>query len=96
MGCLLAALAVLCVLSIFFFPAMEGPYPVVHGPVTALLSIRAAAALRARIVRGGRVALRDRLNQALASLMSLFWIPFVTAEFQADGLVGGCSSILRC
>ena len=29
-------LATLCVLSIFFFPAQEGPYAVTHGPVTEL------------------------------------------------------------
>lgn len=29
-------LATLCVLSIFFFPAHEGPYAVTHGPVTEL------------------------------------------------------------
>lgn len=32
----LALLAVLCILSIFFFPAHQGPYSVIHGPVTAL------------------------------------------------------------
>jgi len=96
MGGSLAALAVICVLTIFFFPAIQGPYPVVHGPVTALLSLRAAAALRARIVRGGRVAWRNRVNRALAPLVSFFWTPVITADLQADGLLAGFNSILRC
>jgi hypothetical protein len=37
---LLVFLAVLCVLSIFFFPVAQGPYPAVHGPVTALQSFQ--------------------------------------------------------
>lgn len=92
----LAVIAVLCVLTIFFFPAMEGPYPVVHGPVTALLSIRAAAALRARIMRGGLSALRNRLHRAFVSMTLLFWAPISTVEFQVDDLLAGCNSILRC
>lgn len=30
----LVVLATVCVLSIFFFPAHQGPYTVTHGPVT--------------------------------------------------------------
>ena len=48
-ACVLAVLAAVCVLATFFFPGMEGPYPAVHGPVTALLSLRAATRLRGRI-----------------------------------------------
>jgi len=36
----LSVLAILCVLSIFLFPAVQGPYSAVHGPVTALQSVR--------------------------------------------------------
>jgi hypothetical protein len=94
--CSLAALAVLCVLTIFFFPAMQGPYPVVHGPVTALLSVRAAAALRFRIVRAALSSWRERLRRTCAPLALSFWIPFSAADFQVDSLAAGCSSILRC
>lgn len=96
MGCALAVLAVMCVLGIFFFPAVQGPYPVVHGPVTALLSIRAAAALRIRIVSGGLAALRNRLHRASAVLAVLFWLPLSLADLQSEGLAAGCNSILRC
>src|ERR1035438_7960402 len=51
-GCELAVLTVLCVLMIFFFPVMQGPYSVVHGPVTALQAARAAAHLRTAIAQG--------------------------------------------
>ena len=49
----LAFIAVFCVLTVFFFHAMEGPYSVVHGPVTALLSARAALGMRMAIVQAG-------------------------------------------
>ena len=48
-GCQLALLAVVCVLTIFLFPAMQGPYSVVHGPATALLALRSATRLRLSI-----------------------------------------------
>ena len=41
-GCELAVLTVLCVLIVFFFPVMQGPFSVVHGPATALQGARAA------------------------------------------------------
>jgi hypothetical protein len=37
----LAVVAMLCTLAIFFFPAVNGPYPTVHGPATALRAMRA-------------------------------------------------------
>jgi len=44
MGCELAVLAALCTV-VFFFPVAQGPYSVVHGPVTTLSSIRARLGL---------------------------------------------------
>ena len=49
----LALVSILSVLAVFFFPTIEGPYSAVNGPVTALLSVRAAAGLRTAIVRAG-------------------------------------------
>jgi hypothetical protein len=46
----MAFLALLCTLSIFLFPAVQGPYAAVHGPVTTLQSIRIAARLRLSIL----------------------------------------------
>lgn len=50
--CALALIAFLCVLIIFFFPVIQGPYPAVHGPVTALFSVRAASRLRLIVLAG--------------------------------------------
>ena len=41
LGYELALVAVVCTLAIFLFPAVSGPYPTVHGPVTALRARRA-------------------------------------------------------
>lgn len=93
---LLAVLAVFCVLMIFFFPSAQGPYCVVHGPVTALLSVRAAASLQVRIVRAGLSALRDRLHQTKVALVLLVTDTVAVLEYRLDPMAGGCSSILRC
>jgi hypothetical protein len=47
---LFALLAVICVLALFFCHSIQGPYSAVHGPVTALLSVRAASGVRLAIV----------------------------------------------
>lgn len=87
-----AVLAVVCVLSVFFFPAMQGPYPVVHGPVTALLAVRAAARLHLAIQAGLNV-LQLWLACALA-LMS--WALTPLEEFRSPGLSAGNVVVLRC
>lgn len=94
-ACALAVLAALCVLAIFFFPSIEGPYSVVHGPVTALLSIRAAAPLRV-IIRAGVRAMRDRLGYAYLELVSLRLLASPCAEFSMRILNTGSLAVLRC
>jgi hypothetical protein len=95
--------ALLCVLTIFFFPAMQGPYSVVHGPVTALLSARAADGLRMTIVQAGLKPVRSSLGYArLAQTLScslLFATAFGCAISGADSdtsEAGGNMLILRC
>jgi hypothetical protein len=90
-GYALAVLAVVCVLSVFFFPAMHGPYSVVNGPVTALLAARAAAGLR--IALTGLSVLGLWLSGVLI-LMS--WATGLIAEFLAGSLSAGCNRVLRC
>ena len=92
----LAVVAVLCVLMIFFFPAMEGPYCAVHGPVTALLSIRASATLRMRMVRSGLTAMRDRLHRAYQARALVVPSLLRSTESPLDDLAACGSSILRC
>ena len=55
-GSVLALLAVFCVVAVFLCHAMQGPYSAVHGPVTALLSVRASAGLRLAIVHAASIA----------------------------------------
>jgi hypothetical protein len=91
-GCELVAMAVLCVLMIFLFPAMQGPYSVVHGPATALQSARAAARLRTAIVQG---AFNSLGNSLISPLVVLSWVSLSAAEFQSIGLPE-YNTILRC
>jgi hypothetical protein len=88
----LAATAILCVLTVFLFPAIEGPYSVVHGPVTALQSARAAARVRMAIVHG---ALNSLGNWLAPVLEVLSWMSLSEKVFQ---LVGSSeyNTVLRC
>jgi hypothetical protein len=92
----LAVVAVLCVLTIFLFPAMEGPYCAVHGPVTALLSIRASATLRLRMLRSGLTAPRNRLHRTHPAQARFVPSPLSFMESAADDLAASGTSILRC
>jgi len=94
-ACALAVFAALCVLAIFFFPSIEGPYSAVHGPVTALLSIRAAAHLRV-IIRAGVRAMRSRIGSAHLELVSLRLLASACAEFPMPTLNTGSLAVLRC
>jgi len=95
-GCALAIVSVLCVLTVFFFPAMQGPYSVVHGPVTALLSVRAAAGVRTAIVRAGLGVMQNRVPYVRAGLATVVTGTVPALEFQADNLLAQYDSILRC
>lgn len=97
-ACALAVVAVLCVLGIFFFPVMNGPgpYSAVHGPVTALLSIRAAVRLRSIIVHTGLVAIRGWLGGIGVALATVSWSALATTASKLDSLPSGFSTILRC
>jgi len=64
----LAILAVASILGLFLFPVARGPYSAVHGPVTALSSLRAGTCLRWAIA----AAALGRLGYALVSWLFLF------------------------
>ena len=91
-GSELAVLTVLCVLMIFFFPVMQGPYSVVHGPATALQAARAAARLRMAIEQS---ALNSLGNFLISPLVALFWILLTEAEFPLFRLAE-YGTTLRC
>jgi hypothetical protein len=87
-----AVLAVVCVLSVFFFPAIQGPYSVVHGPVTALLAVRAAARLRL-VIQAGLNALRLWLACSLALMP---WAMMQIEEIRFGSSSAGSCLVLRC
>ena len=95
-ACGLALLAVFCVLGIFFFPVMNGPYSAVHGPVTALLSIRAAARLRMTIVRAGVTAIRGWFGRVGMAAATMWWAACHIAATEPDSLPAEFDTVLRC
>src|SRR5512141_597391 len=95
-ACALAVFAVVCVLALFFCQGIEGPYSAVHGPVTALLSIRAAALVHHQIAQSGLAGLAGRILSACMALVPFAWTLLITAEFPSCGLSARCCSVLRC
>jgi hypothetical protein len=95
-GCTLAVLTVVCVLAVFFFPAVEGPYSVVNGPVTALLSARAAAGVRMAIVHAGLNPVHCGSNFTQAAETAPFGIFVLSSEFETERSPIESSLILRC
>jgi len=96
LACGLALIAVLSVLGIFFFPASQGPYAAVHGPVTALLSIRAAARLRLIIVSSGLNAILGLVGKASIALVSFCAAVLSGGDSVVDRLPDCAGTILRC
>ncbi len=94
--CALAVLAVFCVLVVFFFPALQGPYPAVHGPVTALLSLRAAARLRLGMMRDSLMAISARAARTRAIMPALLSSEFLVVHFEPEFSSAALGSILRC
>src|ERR1700756_2750900 len=92
MGWELAVLAVLCVVAIFFFPAIQGPYSAVNGPVTALQSAQAAARLRVAIVQAAFTLLSNLRIPSLACV----WAAIVLCTDAIAHSHVDCDTILRC
>jgi hypothetical protein len=88
----IAVLAVLAVLAVFLFPGVQGPYSVVHGPVSALQAARAAVRLRVAIVQS---ALTSLANGMISIVVVLSWMLLSNQESQSD-VLPEYSSILRC
>jgi hypothetical protein len=87
LGTELAVLAIVCTLGIFFFPTLSGPYPSVHGPVTALRAMRAWLLLLIALTLA---------SISLASLVAtrLAVAAAVSHPLQSDA--SQRSSVLRC
>jgi hypothetical protein len=71
----LAVITLLCVLTIFFFPATQGPYSAVRGPVTSLSTLRSAAHLQISIAQAGSSIFDYCLISTLAVLFSTLCRP---------------------
>lgn len=86
----LAILVILCVIGIFLFPAGTGPYSAVHGPVSALQSLRTRARLRWAMALAA-------LNLVLIHLrLTVGWKCWpASSRFEPFELLHSCS-ILRC
>ncbi len=87
----LALVAVLCVISIFLFPVAQGPYTAIHGPVTALQSVRTAVRVRWAMVAAAFARLESLARARMSFQMAIFGcnqtFPPPWAQF---------STILRC
>jgi len=94
-ACALAIVAVLCVLAVFFFPGIEGPYSAVNGPVTALLSMRAASVLRLGIVHAALTIAWSMVIFTLFVLAAL-WCEWGTRNSLSSYAPCTCDSALRC
>ena len=91
-GCELAVVITLCVLTIFFFPGIQGSYSVVHGPVTALRAAREAARVLTTIARSALKPIGIRL---ISAVVVLSWTSFPeAAPYSATSPED--DTILRC
>lgn len=63
-------LVILCVLSLFLFPASAGPYPAVHGPATALQAARSCTQLQAAIEGAPRICAEKSFPQFCPTLFA--------------------------
>jgi len=94
--CALAVLAAFCVLVVFLFPALQGPYPAVHGPVTALLSLRAAARLRRGMMGNSLRLISARVARTPGIISGLLGSEFLLLHFEPESSSAALNSILRC
>jgi hypothetical protein len=84
-------LVILCVVSLFLFPASTGPYPAVHGPATALQAAQSSNQLQAAIAG----VPKDCSDETFSPLSPA---AFETARNSEPVPVtwNGATSVLRC
>jgi hypothetical protein len=88
----IAVLIVLCVLTIFVFPVIQGPYSVVNGPATAFRAARAATHLRIAIVQA---ALKFLARRVVSPAAVAVWMARSNAAVQSSHSAE-ISPVLRC
>jgi hypothetical protein len=90
-ACKLAVITVLCVVSLFLFPAAQGSYTSVHGPVTALQSVRAVLRLRLAMIAATLSSSALLLSSAAVSRIHALF-----AALMPDSAFPDFTSVLRC
>jgi hypothetical protein len=90
----LAMVSVVCVLAVFFFPSVQGPYSAVHGPVTVMHAARAAAGVRMAVERAALTVFHTSRAGAVLILLHSNTIPGV--DFQLNSELSGFVPSLRC
>jgi hypothetical protein len=82
-----------CVLLLFFFPLVHGPFQATHGPNTAFRSRRALLALMLLIIQAGTIVF-SKLRASVQLIMEGFTLLF---EFLCHGGEDAFDrSIMRC
>lgn len=86
-----AIITIVCVIAISLFPVAVGSYTAMHGPVSALLALRASIVLQLTIVLAGL---------SLFDLVFRLFLSFSPASLVRSVLFSPnppiCSSLLRC
>jgi hypothetical protein len=90
--CRLVLLTSVCVLSIFFFPAGQGPYPAVHGPITALQSLQNSSQLLFSFLLAGCLVCAS----FAASTADIVWRVLVKRGIAGPATPAESSPVMRC
>lgn len=88
----IAVVAIVCVLAIFFLPMAHGPYSAVHGPTTALRSLRNKLLM---VLSMSLAALR--IFAAVLSLLESRWAELSRPSFlEVPAESSELGAVLRC
>jgi hypothetical protein len=83
-------LAILCVIFVFFFPTVSGPYSAVHGPVTVLRSVCARLKMLLVVLAVAFITGADCLLNSACALLAALPAKFFPSP--ASGRI----TVLRC
>jgi hypothetical protein len=86
-----ALVAILCTVTLLLFPAVQGPYSAVHGPVTALLSLKAKVFLCLTLLLAAMHLFACCVAVCHLALRISLDGPFLLAAFDSEH-----AAVLRC
>jgi hypothetical protein len=90
----LAIVSAVCVLAVFFFPSVQGPYSAVNGPVTAMHAARAAAGVRMAVERAGMTVVHTNRDGSIVAL--LHWNSVANVDLRLNSVLSAVEPSLRC